>query len=234
MRPASLCAAALVFSGSRAAFAQPVFVDDFTGPALAAHWGAPEPELWSYNFQGGRLNVTGLHYPSQPSVGGNHMNLGALFEGQQDFRADAWMSWGAFQRPQRLHFDLLADAGPGGGATIYSFGLSNEVHHGPDPVIVATTGGGLISRVAAPAPGATYQFTILRAGSQTTFLLDHTVVAQFSESSTMRIGGVALTFVGPYPGEFAGFAVDRIIVVPSPSCLIASAGVVLIGLRRRR
>jgi len=234
MRQASLCAVAILASGSCPAFAQPVFFDDFDGPALAPQWGAPEPDLWSYNFNGGRLNVTGLHYPSHPSAGGNYMNIGALFQGQQDFRADAWMSWGSFQRPQRLRLELFADAGPSGGATIFSFGFSNELNHGPAPVVVASAGGGSITRIAAPIAGTLHQFTVIRSGLTTSFLLNDSLIAEFAQPTAIRIGGLGFDFVGPYPGDFSGFSIDRVIVVPSTGTLATTVIAMMVIARRRR
>ena len=211
------------------ALAQTVFFDDFEGNALLPHWRLPPPSDWEYNVSNSMLNVTGLLFPSHPKSSSNFTSMGALFSPQADFRMDAWMGWEAGDRPHRLGLEALG--GATGSGIIATFRYANEAWLGPTPVILAGAGGQAVV-MPAPPPGI-YQFTITRVRTQYEFYLDGNLFARL-RGSGIAATGVGFDFLGPYPGQFGPFHIDRVQVVPAPGALFFALPVALTCIKRRR
>lgn len=229
--PTAWCVAALGLL-AQTALAQPVFFDDFDGNALLPHWGQPPASHWQHNVSNGMLNVTGLFFPSDPKSTGNYAAMSASYAPQRDFRIDVWMGWQAGDQPHRLDFLVLVRAG-----IVASFGYRNEDWLGPTPVILAGTSS-QIRVMPAPAP-AIHHFRIARVGAQYTFHLNGELFASLA-GGTWEVDGMYFDFVapnpmGPTPGRFGSFHIDRVVVVPTPaSWLVLAPLSVLLGRGRQR
>jgi hypothetical protein len=208
--------------------AQVIFLDEFQGPALAAHWIAPPPSHWDYSFNNGMLNVTGLHHPSMPHSSTNWASIAAHFAPQTDFRADIWMGWVAGQPWHSMavfflgpQFQILAD-----------FTYTDEPIFGPGPVVFAVASN---QSVVAAAPHAgTHRFTISRTDAQFTFRVNGAHCAVFTDNFGIPVSAIGLQFMRSYPGDFAPLHVDRIVIVPAPATGALVCLVVLYVTRPRR
>jgi hypothetical protein len=213
-----------------AAFAQPVFFDDFNGNALLPHWNQPPPSQWAYNVSNSMLNVTGLFYPSSPESPINFTSMNALFAPQADFRMDVWMGWEAGDRPHRLNIVVLGGMGAGG--RLAEFGFRDEADFSQIPVILADAGEGLVM-MPAPHPG-NYQFTITRVGRQFDFFFDGQPFASLPVTFDLGADGVAFDFGGPFPGQLGPLHIDRVQVIPAPGIFVLPFALIFRCARRRR
>lgn len=174
------------------------------------------------------LNVTALLWPSHPKSPSNWAIMGTTYAPQTDFRADIWMGWEPGDRPHRLGFHVLGPQGQG----MASFGFRNESAFGPGPQIFAGASG-LGSSSPAPAAGI-HQFTITRTGTQFEFYLNGDFFASFHDLFGTPAWGISLEFLGPYPGQFGAFHVDRVAMVPSPGAMMISFALALWSAERGR
>jgi hypothetical protein len=212
-----------------ASVAQPVFFDDFDGDKLLPHWRTPaDPSSWEYDVSGGMLNVTDLHFPSVPHLGGNFAIISALFEPQMNFRMDVWMGWD--DPPRQTDQLRIGITGPLGGGIMAEFGLMDL---GAPPAIVAAAGAAGV--IAPPPPPGLHQFTIARTGSLFDFYLDGDHFASLPDTGAITpAGGLFIWFAKPFPAEMNPYHVDRVRVVPAPGTLFVSSLCLLACARRRR
>jgi len=206
--------------------AEPVFFDDFDGDDLLPHWSRPPDDYWEYNVSGGMLNVTDLLYPSNPKSPANWVLIEASFAPQTDFRADIWMGWEAGDPPQELALYILGSQGQ----IIAQFGYYEDSWRGQ------VIGAGASNQAVfepAPPPGM-YQFTITRIGTAFEFYFNGEPFASISDRFGTPAAGLDLWFLGPYPGQFGAFHVDRVRVTPTPGALSLVAGIGFCSTSRKR
>jgi hypothetical protein len=205
--------------------AQVFFLDEFNGSDLAPHWSRPPAGDWAHNVSGGRLNVTGLFYPSNPKSCCNGAATGTTFTGPEaDFRVTAGMGW---------------DPGTDQGISIE---LSGGEFHVPLVEFGYRAWGGRTPAIYAwnyrqtlelpPPPPGLYEFTIGRHGSQYEFSVDGVAIGTLT-GGTANLNRIVLRFWGPARDPLGAFHVNRVEVVPTPGGL-AALGMLVLGAGRRR
>ena len=130
---------------------------------------------------------------------------------------DAWMGWEAGEAPHRLSLEVRA--GATGTGILASFGYSDEGSLGTTPAIVAAAfGSPSLILMPAPPPGI-YHFAITRIGTDFKFYFNGRLFGSLTGNS-IPVTGVVFDFLGPFPGEFGAFHIDRVKVIPAPGSML--------------
>jgi hypothetical protein len=209
------------------------FFDDFDGDALAPHWEPlwTSPTSWNYQVANGLLTVNSLNAPSSGGSPTNYQRLDAFPPPVYgDFTATIVMGMGSGgSGGQAMFMQLAGTEGGVLGWFIFS--------QGPTGTGVSMyAGSGSSGQVLDIDPGL-HEFTMMRTGSQMSFLLDGIPLATLAHPGAAQgVRWVRLGFEVEYPGglPMAPMMVDRVSVIPAPTQSLLTLIALGVCTRRRR
>ena len=209
------------------------FFDDFNGDALAPHWEPlwTSPTSWNYQVANGLLTVNSLNAPSSGGSPTNYQRLDAfpppVFG---DFTATVVMGMESGGLGGQAMFMQLAGT-QGGliGWMIFS--------QGPTGTSVSISAGSGSTGHALDLDPGLHEFTMMRTGSQMTFLVDGISLATLPHpGADQGVRWVRLGFEVEYPGglPMVPMSLDRVSVVPAPAQTLLTLIALGVCTRRRK